>query len=151
MNDKIDKYSKTPEVPKFKKFKSEIVRLNNQIFAAESKLKNIGFLENAGPDKIKNEKNKLRDFKAQLVSLLSIVQPELSKLIEEPFISYFIEEIRFSKFEGDIFSESYFYVVNGNNITDIEKEELLYIIKSDELLNLFKYNLSKYDSIDIVI
>lgn len=142
---------KIENVYEFKKFKSEIVRLNNQIFGTESKLKNIGFLENAGPDKIKNEKNKLRDFKAQLVSILYIVQTELSKLIEEPFISYFIEEIRFSKFDGDIFSESYFDIVNGNNITDIEKEELLHIIKNDELLNLFKYNLSKYDSIDIVI
>lgn len=140
---------KKDDIPKFKKFKSEIVRLKNQITECDNKLKNIGFLEHAGADRIKNEKNKLRDFKAQLVSLLSIISNELVKIIKEPFISYFIEEIRFSKYENELFTDEYFEIVNSYNITDIDREELLYILKNDELLNLFKYNLSKYDDIEI--
>lgn len=123
----------------------EITRLKQQIEKSENLLKNNGFLEKAPKDKIKLEKKKLKDFKNLLKQQIEVNIAELCKYrLEETFITYFIEEIRFSKYTGELFNDEYFQDVNGDNITDEEKEELLVISKKEnELLELFKLNLER--------
>lgn len=128
---------------KVKPFKSEIKRVKINIDESENKLNNPRFIEHAGTDKVQNEKNKVRDFKANLNLIVSDNNRKLEAKIGEPFISYFIEEIRFNKYDGELFSEDYFNNVNMDNILDEEKEELLYLYQNDKLLELFNQNYYK--------
>jgi len=123
----------------------EINRLKQQIEKSENLLKNKGFLSKAPKEKINIEKKKIKDFKSSLKIQIEVVNCDLVKNnLEEPFISYFIEEIRFNKYTGELFNDEYFVIVNGDNIQDEEKEELLVISnKEDGLLELFKLNLER--------
>jgi hypothetical protein len=123
----------------------EITRLKQQIEKSENLLKNPGFISKASKEKINLEKKKIKDFKASLKTQIVIINSDLLKnRLEEPFITYFIEEIRFSKYNGELFNDEYFEIVNMNNIQDEEKEELLAISnKENGLLELFKLNLER--------
>jgi len=123
----------------------EITRLKQQIEKSENLLKNPGFVSKAPKEKINLEKKKIVDFKASLKTQIVIINSDLLKNhLEEPFITYFIEEIRFHKYTGELFNDEYFVIVNGNNIQDEEKEELLDISnKENGLLELFKSNLER--------
>jgi len=97
----------------------EITRLKQQIEKSENLLKNPGFVSKAPKEKINLEKKKIVDFKASLKTQIVIINSDLLKNhLEEPFITYFIEEIRFHKYTGELFNDEYFVIVNGNNIQD---------------------------------
>jgi len=121
----------------------EITRIKKQIQESETKLKNVGFLAHAKPHIINEEKKKLSDFKSLLVVTIDTFNSQLKKYVQEPFTTYFIEEIRFDKFKGVLFSEEYFSIVNGENITDEEREELLNIFYKDNLIVLFRKNIER--------
>jgi hypothetical protein len=123
----------------------EITRLKQQIEKSENLLKNSGFISKAPKEKINLEKKKIKDFKESLKTQIQIINSDLLKThLEESFITYFIEEIRFSKYTGELFNDEYFEIVNMNNIQYEEKEELLAISnKENSLLELFKLNLER--------
>lgn len=125
---------------------SEIIRLKKQITETQDRLNNPGFLANAKVKTINDNKKKLHDFKVLLKGHITNINSELTKKIGEPFITYFIEEIRLNKYSGELFSPEYFNIVNSENITDEEKEELLYIYTNGLLLKLFEDIVIKIDS-----
>ena|ERR1035437_4565260 len=122
---------------------SEIARIKKQIEELEAQLKNIGFLSKAKPHIINEKKKKLQDFKSLLVVTIVTFNSELNKFVQGPFVSYFVEEIRLDKFKGELFSEEYFSIVNGENITDEEREELLDILNKGVLIILFRKNIER--------
>src|ERR1039458_3132409 len=119
---------------------SEIARIKKQIEELEAQLKNIGFLSKAKPHIINEKKKKLQDFTSLLSPTISAINFQLEKLVQEPFVTYFVVEIRLDKFKGELFSEEYFSIVNGENITDEEREELLGILNKGTLIILFVKN-----------
>ena len=122
---------------------AEIARIKKQIEELEAQLKNIGFLSKAKPHIINEKKKKLQDFKSLLVVTIVTFNSELNKFVQGPFVSYFVEEIRLDKFKGELFSEEYFSIVNGENITDEEREELLDILNKGVLIILFRKNIER--------
>ena len=121
----------------------EITRIKKQIEDSEARLKNVGFLAHAKPQIINDERKKIKDFNSLLVITIDTFNSELKKFVQEPFITYFVEEIRFDKFEGILFSKEYFSIVNGENITDEEREELLNLFHKDNLIVLFRKNIER--------
>jgi hypothetical protein len=122
---------------------SEIARIKKQIEELEAQLKNIGFLSKAKPHIINEKKKKLQDFTSLLSPTISAINFQLEKLVQEPFVTYFVVEIRLDKFKGELFSEEYFSIVNGENITDEEREELLGILNKGTLIILFRKNIER--------
>ena len=124
---------------------SEITRLKKQITEIQNRLNNPGFLAKAKINIINDNKKKLHDNKALLKCYIENINLELAKQIGEPFITYFVEEIRLYKYSGELFSPEYFIMVNNENITDEEKEELLEIYTSESILKLFESIKNKID------
>lgn len=124
--------------------KSEIARLKFQIDKSIGLLNNPNYMAKASFDKIELERKKLCDFKNKLNSTINKVEFELSMYLDEPFITYFIEEIRFDKYNGELFSHDYFNQINGKNIKIEEKEELLNLILNNNLNEIFLRNYIRY-------
>ena len=104
-------------------FKSEVIRLKSQIDKSMGLLNNTNFMAKASFDKIELEQKKLNDFQSKLNSVTNKIEYELTILVGEPFVSYFIEELRFNTYSGDLFSDDYFSKVNYKDIKIEEKEE----------------------------
>lgn len=114
-----------------------IERLKLQIKKSEGMLANENFLAKASPSVIEIEKKKVIDFQYQLAQSIQVVNDDLNRFIQEPFITYFIQEMRSKNFNGEIYSPEWFECIYYPIIIDEEKEELLMFFKKGKIMTLF--------------
>lgn len=125
----------------------QINRLKTQINKSTELLNNDSFLTKASSDKVALERKKLSDFNSKLNSIINQIEAELVVLINEPFISYYIQEIRSNKYDGMLFCGNYWSQVVYEPIKIEEKEELLMLLLNGGLASIFSQNYTKYSQI----
>lgn len=125
----------------------QINRLKGQITKCTDLLNNDSFLSKASSDKIVLERKKLHDFNSKLNSIIKQIESELCMLIDEPFITYYIQEIRTNKYDGELFCIDFWAEVVYTPIKIEEKEELLILLSNQGLNRIFSQNCIKYSEI----
>lgn len=116
----------------------EITRINNEIKKSSNLLSNSAFLEKASKEKIELEKRKLRDFTELLEFTTAKVEANIKSILTEPFITYYIQEIRCNTYKGTFFDKTYFQTIYSSEITLEEIENLYNVYKNRTLLDIFK-------------